>query len=93
MATIDDLRDHLFETLKALRDPEKPMEIERAKAICDVGQVIINTAKVEVDAMRFTGAKGGTGFLPAPEKTVIEGKATSPEQTARLQRQTMRERA
>lgn len=93
MATIDDLRDHLFETLKSLRDPEKPMEIERAKAICDVGQTIINSAKVEVEAMRVTGAKSSTGFLPAPEKTIEGGKPLSPEEAARNLRQIRRERA
>ena len=40
---IDDLRAHLFETLAALRDKDKPMEIERAKAVTEVAQVIINT--------------------------------------------------
>ena len=30
--TLQDLRDHLFATLEALSDTEKPMEIERAKA-------------------------------------------------------------
>ena len=60
--TIADLRNHLFATLDALRDKENPMEIERAKAISDVAQTIINTAKVEVDHMRATGSNG-CGFL------------------------------
>lgn len=60
--TIADLREHLFATLSALRDKESPMEIERAKAISDVAQTIINSAKVEVDHMRVTGAEG-SGFL------------------------------
>ena len=29
-----DLRNHLFATLEALQDTDNPMEIERAKAIC-----------------------------------------------------------
>ena len=49
---ISDLRDHLFETLEALKDPDNPMDVERAKAISDVAQVLINTAKVEVDLVR-----------------------------------------
>lgn len=52
--TNEDLREHLFATLAALRDEEKPMDIERAKAIVDVAQVIINSAKVEVDFLRIT---------------------------------------
>ncbi len=55
---IDSLRIHLFETLAALKDKEKPMEIDRAKAISEVAQVIINTAKVEVDYAKATGATG-----------------------------------
>ena len=93
MATIDDLREHLFETLKALRDPENPMEIDRAKAICEVGQVIINSAKVEVDAMRATGAKSGTRFLPEPEKSIGQEKPAAPIDPRRQLRQTMRDRA
>lgn len=61
---IDDLRNHLFATLEALQDPENPMELERAKTIADVAQVIVNSAKVEVDFVRVTGRdEGSTRFL------------------------------
>lgn len=56
------LRKHLFETLADLRDKDKPMDIERAKAVSDVAQVIINSAKVEVEHAKVTGSKG-SGFL------------------------------
>jgi len=62
---IEDLRDHLFETLEALKDPDKPMEIDRAKAIADVAKEIIQSAKVEVDFLRVTGAMNGSGFIPS----------------------------
>lgn len=39
------------------------MEIDRAKTIADVAQVIINSAKVEVDHARITGGIPSTGFL------------------------------
>jgi hypothetical protein len=65
--TIDDLRSHLFETLKALRDKENPMDIDRAKAIADIGRVVVDSAKVEVQFLEATGALEGTGFLPAGE--------------------------
>jgi tRNA C32,U32 (ribose-2'-O)-methylase TrmJ len=45
---IEDLRNHLFETIEMLKDDEKPMEIDRAKAISDVAGTIIESAKVEV---------------------------------------------
>lgn len=61
--TIDDLRDMMFETLQALKDKEKPMDIERALAMKEVAQVIVNSAKVEVDHMRISGGSG-SGFIP-----------------------------
>jgi hypothetical protein len=53
--TLQDLRDHLFETLESLKDQEKPMEIDRAKAVCQTAQAIIETARVEVKYMEVTG--------------------------------------
>lgn len=61
---INDLRDHLFETLEALKDPDKPMDIERAKAVADVARVIVDSAKVEVQFLQVTGGLKSTGFLP-----------------------------
>ncbi len=61
---IEDLRDHLFATIEALRDEEKPMDITRAKAISNAAQVIINSAKIEVDFLRVTGGIEGSGFIP-----------------------------
>lgn len=61
---IEDLRNHLFETLELLKDPDKPMEIERAEAVAKVAQVIVNSAKVEVDFARATGCTVAGGFLP-----------------------------
>ncbi|MEZ7176048.1 hypothetical protein QVM52_11680 [Pseudomonas mosselii] len=59
-----DLRNHLFATLEALQDPEKPMDIDRAKAIAEVGKVLVDSAKVEV---MFINAMDGdvktTGFI------------------------------
>lgn len=48
---ISDLRNHLFETLEALKDEENPMQIDRALAISQVAQTIIDSAKVEVKAL------------------------------------------
>jgi len=61
---VEDLRDHLFETLEALKDAEKPMDIDRAKAISGVAATIIDSAKVEVDFIRATGSEKGSGFIP-----------------------------
>ena len=76
---IEDLRNHLFETLEALKDKEKPMELERAKAIAEVAQVIVQSAKVEVEAIKVLGGEG-TGFIPIEHKPgtprLIKGRAS-----------------
>lgn len=59
---IEDLRNHLFATLEGLADSS--MDIDRAKAISDVAQVIVNSAKIEVDFIKATGRSEGTGFIP-----------------------------
>jgi hypothetical protein len=66
---LDDLRNHLFETLERLKDEEKPMELDRARAIADVATVIVNSAKVEVNAMNAMGAIRGSGFFPQDDDT------------------------
>ena len=65
MNNIEKLREHLFSALQGLTDSDKPMEIERAKAVAEVAQVIINSAKVEVEHLKVAGGKG-TGFINAP---------------------------
>jgi hypothetical protein len=70
--TVKDLRDHLFETLEALKDPEpdKAMPLERAKMICEVAQTIINSAKVEVDLLKaVSGTAPEGGFFNLPDET------------------------
>jgi len=62
---LEDLRNHLFETLDSLRNEEKPMDLDRARAVAEVAQTIINSAKVEVDFLKVTGQKPEGGFLPA----------------------------
>lgn len=58
-----DLRRHLFATLEALQDEEKPMELDRARVIAEVAQTLVNSAKVEVDFLRVTGKPEGSPFL------------------------------
>lgn len=63
---IKDLRAILFDTLRDLRDKEKPMDIDRAKAVAEVARELVNTAKVEVDHMKLTGSNSSE-FIPLPE--------------------------
>lgn len=63
--TIDDLRDAMFDTLAQLKAGK--ITVDQAKAISEVGQVIINSAKVEVDFHRAnTGGK--MAFLEPPKE-------------------------
>lgn len=67
---IGDLRDHLFETLEALRDPEKPMDLDRARAVADVAKVIVESAKVEVAMVKATGELATSGFVPMEREPI-----------------------
>lgn len=54
---IEDLRNHLFAALEGLLDEDKPLDIERAKAVAQVSSVIIESAKVEVKAMELVNSQ------------------------------------
>lgn len=75
---MDDLRNHLFETLEALKDKDEPMDLDRARAVADVAKVLIESAKVEVDFLKVTGAVRSTDFLPieaeAPARRLTAAK-------------------
>lgn len=59
---ITDLRRIMFDTLEALKSKDKPLDIERALAIKEVAQVIVNSAKVEIDFLKVSGGTG-SGFI------------------------------
>jgi hypothetical protein len=79
---IDTVRLHLLDQMQALRSakPEEvKTEVERAKAISELAQVAVNTAKVEVDYLVAT-EQTTAPFLEAPpdepyRTTRIEGPA------------------
>ena len=56
--TIADLRRRLFETIDGVK--AGTIDIEKAKLVGDLRQVIVNTAKVEVDYLRATGGGEST---------------------------------
>ena len=60
---INQLREIMFETLRNLKDQAQPLDVERAKAISNAAQVIINSVKVEIDYLRVSGGTG-THFIP-----------------------------
>lgn len=73
MSDIIELREHLFATLRALRDPDAPMEVDRARVISQVAGTVIDSARVEIEHMRVTGEHQGTGFMPEPPKDMPAG--------------------
>lgn len=62
---LPDLRDHLFATLEALQDKDDPMDLDRARAVAEVAQVLVHSAKVEVDYLKVTGAQPDNEFFDA----------------------------
>jgi len=74
--TLEDLRNHLFVAIEALQDPDKPMELERAKAINQTAQTLINSAKVEVAYLEATGQEGAGKFFS--KLTLEEGRVAKP---------------
>lgn len=72
MNDISALRSHLFNTLQALQDKNNPMDVERAKAVCEVGQVIINSAKAEIDFARVNGSVDTVFFTKVTPKVISQ---------------------
>ena len=58
---IDQVREHLMQTLADLRNREQPMEVDRARAVAQVASVLVETAKVEVEYLKQIGE--GSRFL------------------------------
>lgn len=69
MNDVNALRQHLFDAIEGIKN--KTMSIEQGKAISDICQTAINSAKVEVDYAKATGGKVASGFLP--DKPAVPG--------------------
>ena len=68
MATphITQVRQSLLDTLADLRNRENPMDVDRARAVSQVASVLVDTAKVEIDYIKATGADRSDFLEPAP---------------------------
>ncbi|WP_185756412.1 hypothetical protein [Pandoraea apista] len=64
------VRQALIDTLADLRNQDKPMEVDRARAVADVARVLVDTAKVEVDYLRVTGQPAAS-FLDAQSNPAL----------------------
>jgi len=70
MPDINELRKALMDTLTDLRNPEKPMEVDRARAVAQVAGVLVDTARVEIEFIKATGGDRSDFIapdLPKPE--------------------------
>jgi hypothetical protein len=61
MKNIKELREFLGEAMKDLKSGK--MDIAKAKTISEIGQVIVNSAKVEVDFIKAAKVKDATDFI------------------------------
>ncbi len=60
------LRAVLFDTLRSLKDHDDPTDIERAMAINEIAQAILNSVNLEIARARITGGGDrGADFIPA----------------------------
>lgn len=73
--TINDLRGDLAATIKELRAGNSNMTVEKAKAIGELAQTMINSAKVEVDMLRAVGDEQmrPTGFIGTKMEAIPAG--------------------
>lgn len=67
---IEGLRSLLFDTLERLLDTKDPMDFQQAKSIANVGRVIVDSAKLEVELIKKFGGTG-SGFIPQSDHNKI----------------------
>ncbi len=68
---IDDLRNHLFEAIEMLKTGD--MDLETAKGVAQLGQVIVNVSRLEVDYVKNV-ANLGTEFFPIAKEAADDFK-------------------
>lgn len=62
------LRSTLFETLQAVKSGK--MDLDRAKAVNEIGKTLIDSARLEVDYLRVVGT-GESQFIENNEKKPV----------------------
>lgn len=72
---ITQLRTQLLATLADLRNRENPMEPDRARAIGQVASVLVDSARVEVDYIKATGADRSDFLEPAATNPALPAPA------------------
>lgn len=75
---ITQMREHLMATLASLRDRENPMEPDRARAVAQVASVLVDTAKVEIEYIKATGADRSDFLEAAPTAPLLPQSSGTP---------------
>lgn len=73
---ITQVRQSLLDTLADLRNREKPMDIDRAKAVATVASVLVDTARVENEYLKLSG-QDRSNFLETPPDNLLGISASS----------------
>ena len=61
---ITDLRNHMFEAIELLLDPESNFDASKGNAIAQLSKQVIESAKVEIQAAKLMGLPDlGTDFI------------------------------
>jgi hypothetical protein len=63
--SLSDLRAALFETLESVKNGS--MELDKARAINEIGKTLIDSAKVEVQYLEAIGGTGESPFIAPPD--------------------------
>lgn len=74
---IEHVRTALLNTLAALCDRENPMDVDRARAVAQVGSVLVDTARVETEYLKITGQDKSTFLEPPAEPETLPNGITT----------------
>lgn len=76
MNNMTDLQGILFDTLRGIQKGE--VDLDKAKAINEIGKTLVDTARAENDYIRATGANAGSGFIAPPALPSLPGTTSVP---------------
>lgn len=71
---IQDLRNHLFAALEELQDPDSTVPVEKILATANIGAVIVNTAKLELQYLKHFNSEKPSEFIQLPEPKLFNEK-------------------
>ena len=78
---LSDLRDHLFAQLEAVReasDENLQKEVQRAQSVSDIGRVLIDSAKVEIEYFRHIGGESSSSSFIESKPALPPAKGVRP---------------